>query len=88
MEIRSYRHLKDEYSDPPIGGHLGQFHLFRITVSPIVPARARTFKLPERAEVVYDLFNQRELARDATEFHVTMRPASTALYYTGHAGMI
>jgi hypothetical protein len=45
----------------------------------------RTFKLPRPAEVVYDLFNQRELARDAAQFCDKLAPASTMLYYTGSA---
>jgi len=43
----------------------------------------RTFKLPERAEVVYDLFGDQLLARDTSEFQVTLPPASTALYFAG-----
>jgi len=45
----------------------------------------RTFKLPRPVEVVYDLFNQRELARDAAQFCDRLAPASTMLYYTGTA---
>ena len=45
----------------------------------------RTFKLPRTAEVVYDLFNQQVLARNAAEFQVELEPASTALYFTGPA---
>lgn len=43
----------------------------------------RTFKLPHCAEVIYDLYHDRELARDASEFCVELPPASSALYYTG-----
>jgi hypothetical protein len=50
-----------------------------------VAGGARTFRLPRRAEVVYDLFNGRTLAHDATQFEVWLPPASTALYYTGDA---
>jgi hypothetical protein len=45
----------------------------------------RTFKLPHRVEVVYDLFNDQALAQDANQFEVSLSPASTALYYTGMA---
>ena len=45
----------------------------------------RTFKLPRLAEVVYDLFNERVLANNATQFDVHLAPASTALYFTGPA---
>jgi hypothetical protein len=43
----------------------------------------RRFRLPKRVEVVYDLFERREVARDVSEFQVTMKPASTVLYYVG-----
>ncbi len=43
----------------------------------------RTFKLPRQVEVVYDLFNECIVARQADQFQVTLPPASTALYYTG-----
>jgi hypothetical protein len=33
--------------------------------------------------VVYDLFQERVVARDVTAFDVDLPPASTALYYTG-----
>ncbi len=45
----------------------------------------RTFKLPRPAEVVYDLFQERVVAREVTAFDVDLPPASTALYYTGRA---
>ena len=45
----------------------------------------RTFKLPRTAEVVYDLFNRRIIARDTAEFQVDLEPASTVLYFTGAA---
>ena len=48
----------------------------------------RTFKLPRPVEVVYDLFHERTLQRDAAEFEVQLPPASTALYYTGAAGKL
>jgi hypothetical protein len=45
----------------------------------------RTFKLPAQADVVFDLYRNRELARDATQFCVELPPASTSLFYTGPA---
>jgi hypothetical protein len=45
----------------------------------------RTFKLPKHVEVVYDLFERREVARGVSEFQVTMQPASTQLWFTGQA---
>ena len=45
----------------------------------------RNFKLPKSVEVVYDLYNDGLIARNASEFNVTLQPASTALYYTGTA---
>jgi hypothetical protein len=48
----------------------------------------RTFKLPKQVELVYDLFGERVLARDATEFKVELVPASTALYFTGRAAAL
>jgi len=53
-----------------------------------VAGGARCFKLPRRVEVVYDLFNDRILAHDATQFDVELPPMSTALYYTGEAALI
>ena len=43
----------------------------------------RAFRLPRPVEEVYDLFERRTVARDTSEFRVTLPPASTALYYTG-----
>jgi hypothetical protein len=48
----------------------------------------RTFRLPRREEEVYDLFGRNRVARDTSEFRVTLPPASTALYYTGDAGLL
>lgn len=48
----------------------------------------RTFQLPERVEVVYDLFARKYLARDAKSFEVELAPASTNLYYTGSAALL
>jgi hypothetical protein len=43
----------------------------------------RSFRLPQRAEVVFDLFNNRIVARNTAVFRVKLEPASTELYYTG-----
>jgi len=43
----------------------------------------RTFVLPRRVEVVHDLFENRTVAQNASEFEVTLPPASTSLFYTG-----
>lgn len=45
----------------------------------------RTFRLPRRAEVIYDLFATREVARDAEAFDVTVAKASSSLWFTGTA---
>lgn len=50
-----------------------------------VAGGTRTFRLPKRAEAVYDLYHDREIARDVQEFQVELPPASSALYYTGNA---
>jgi hypothetical protein len=43
----------------------------------------RTFVLPERAEVVRDLFSSCDLARDSDRFSVDLFPRSTSLFYAG-----
>ena len=48
-----------------------------------VAGGGRTLALPERVEVVYDLYHDRELAGDTNSFAVELPPASSALYYTG-----
>jgi hypothetical protein len=48
----------------------------------------RTFRLPRKVEVVYDLFAGQEIARDAQAFEVELAPASTRLFYTGEAGLL
>lgn len=48
----------------------------------------RTFKLPKQVEVVYDLFNEKTLAKDVDSFQVDLPPASTALYFTGKASLL
>jgi hypothetical protein len=53
-----------------------------------VSGGARTFRLPRPVEMVYDLYRDQVLARDTDRFEVQMNPASTALYFTGEAGLI
>jgi hypothetical protein len=48
----------------------------------------RTFRLPRRVEEVYDLFERKSVARNADEFRVKLPRLSTALYYTGGAGLL
>ncbi len=48
----------------------------------------RTFHLPQQAEVVFDLYHDDVLARNAMSFDVTLQPASSALYYTGDEALI
>jgi hypothetical protein len=45
----------------------------------------RTFRLPQAAEEVYDLFQRKSIARNTNKFQVVLAPVSTALYYTGSA---
>ncbi len=48
-----------------------------------VAGGARTFTLPRRVEVVYDLYERRQVAQHVDRFQVTLPPRSTVLYYTG-----
>jgi hypothetical protein len=43
----------------------------------------RAFTLPRQAEVIYDLFDCKEIAQGAREFKVTLPKASSSLFYTG-----
>jgi hypothetical protein len=43
----------------------------------------RTFALPRQVEVVYDLYERRQVAQGVDRFRVTLPPRSTVLYYTG-----
>ena len=45
----------------------------------------RTFRLPIRVEVVYDLFEKKIIAENTDCFEVMLPPVSTAFYYTGKA---
>jgi hypothetical protein len=48
----------------------------------------REFRLPRPAEVVYDLLNQKVVARGTTTFSVELPPASTALWFTGEERLV
>jgi hypothetical protein len=43
----------------------------------------REFRLPAKAEVIHDLYENRTVARRASRFTVEMAPVSSALWYTG-----
>ena len=65
------------YATPPRGGaQLLGVHT--------VAGGARTFALPRPVDVVYDLFERHEVARQTDHFQVTLAPRSTALYYAGN----
>ncbi len=48
----------------------------------------RSFNLPSKAEVVYDLFERKVIGRDTDRFRVTLSPGSTALYFAGKESLI
>jgi hypothetical protein len=43
----------------------------------------RVFRLPRPVEVIFDLFENRLIARNTAEFETSLPPASTSLFYTG-----
>lgn len=49
-----------------------------------VAGGARTFRLPRQVEVVFDLYHDEVVARNAASFDVTLPAASSALYYFGN----
>ena len=53
-----------------------------------VSGGSRTFSLPGKVEVIYDLFNDRVVAQDTDQFVVEIFPASTALYFTGAQSLL
>jgi hypothetical protein len=57
----------------------------RFVAAHTVKGGPRTFKLPQPAEVVYDLYNRKQLGQNTAEFCTQLPPASTALFYTGPA---
>ena len=48
----------------------------------------RTFRLPRQVEQVYDLFERKIVARNASEFQVKLQPVSTSLFYTGSSATL
>ena len=48
-----------------------------------VSGGSRTFRLPSRAEVVYDLYEKKVVGRETDRFTVVLPPASSALFFTG-----
>jgi hypothetical protein len=48
----------------------------------------RTFHLPKKVELVYDLFENKVIAKNADRFDVILKSLSTSLYYTGMADLI
>jgi hypothetical protein len=53
-----------------------------------VSGGTREFRLPRKVEVVYDLFEEKMLARNVDRFTVELPPASSALYFTGKERML
>ena len=43
----------------------------------------RTFTLPGAVEIVYDLFNEKTIARNTNQFHDKLPPSSSMFYYFG-----
>jgi hypothetical protein len=48
----------------------------------------RTFMLPSSSEVIYDLFEKKEIAGGTDRFDVNLKPGSTALYFTGPKSLL
>ena len=48
----------------------------------------RSFKLPGKVELVWDVFSNKEVGRDTDSFDVALPPASTSLYFTGPRGLL
>lgn len=48
-----------------------------------VAGGAREFSLPSRAEIIYDLYADKVVAKNADRFDVVLDPVSSALWYTG-----
>jgi hypothetical protein len=43
----------------------------------------RTFNLPQKTALIYDLFEEKKIGENLNRFEVNLRPGSTNLYYTG-----
>ncbi len=48
----------------------------------------RVFKLPEKVELVFNLFDRNPIAQDTDEFKIYLPPSSTSLFYTGKKEML
>jgi hypothetical protein len=48
----------------------------------------RVFRLPRKVQVVHELFEGRSVARHADRFTVTLKPASTELYFAGEEAVL
>jgi hypothetical protein len=48
----------------------------------------RTFRLPKKVEMVYDLFENKVITHNADSFDVILKPATTSFYYTGSGDVI
>ncbi len=48
----------------------------------------RTFRLPQTVEEIFDLFENKTLARKAATFAVILPPVSSALYFTGASELL
>lgn len=48
----------------------------------------RIFKLPNKVQEVYDLYNNKSIASNTDQFQVILLPKSTSLYYTGDTSLL
>lgn len=48
----------------------------------------RTFRLPSTHEIVFDLYEKKVVDRNTNQFTVTLKPGSTALYFTGSMSLL
>jgi hypothetical protein len=48
----------------------------------------RTFSLPSKVDIVYDLFGKTVVGRNTDSFTLTLPPSSTSLYFTGKESLI
>jgi hypothetical protein len=48
----------------------------------------RTFSLPAKVDVIYDLFGKTIVGRNTHRFTLTLPPASSSLYFTGQASLL
>jgi len=48
----------------------------------------RVFNLPRPVEIIYDLFDSREISRRTSRFEVDLSPAQTALFFIGQEALL